>query len=484
MNTVTPAGRMLVIEDDRDALDNLRDILELDDYIVDTAASATESLRRANWDDIDAVILDRKLPDGTADDLLPRLKRLAPGAAYIIVTGTSDIDGAIAALRIGAADYLLKPINPEALRIRVGRLMEQRRLAKAQARSEAVFRQLVESAESMIVILRPDFTIAYFSPHAERLTGHPSSSVLGNDFLGLFVPIGERETTAAQFRAVLGGVAARGVEGKIVSSDGTVRCVVGNATALADYQGSRAILLVEHDITEVKVAQERALQAERLAAIGHMSAGLAHESRNALQRIQACLEMLALKVEGQTDALDLIRRIQKAQDDLRTLFDDVKGYAAPIVLERCSCDLAGVWRESWVQVEAARPGKAATLHEHIDLPALECLVDPFRVGQVFRNIFDNALAASPGPAEVDVSAVETELDGRAAIRVSVRDNGPGLTPEAMRRVFESFYTTKTKGTGLGMSIAKRIVEAHGGRIAIGEGSPGAEIIVTIPRSKP
>lgn len=203
-----------------------------------------------------------------------------------------------------------------------------------------------------------------------------------------------------------------------------------------------------------------------------------------LEMLGALGQLLALKVEGQTDALDLIRRIQKAQDDLRTLFDDVKGYAAPIVLERCSCDLAGVWRESWAQVEAARPGKAATLHEHFDLPTLECLVDPFRVGQVFRNIFDNALAASQGPAEVDVSAVETELDGRAAIRVSMRDNGPGLTPEAMRRVFESFYTTKTKGTGLGMSIAKRIVEAHGGRIAIGEGSPGAEIIVTIPRGKP
>ena len=72
--------------------------------------------------------------------------------------------------------------------------------------------------------------------------------------------------------------------------------------------------------------------------------------------------------------------------------------------------------------------------------------------------------------------------GHPALRVAVRDNGPGLDPEQKQRIFEPFYTTKTKGTGLGMAIAKRIVEAHGGQIAVGEaGGPGAEIILTLPR---
>ena len=89
------------------------------------------------------------------------------------------------------------------------------------------------------------------------------------------------------------------------------------------------------------------------------------------------------------------------------------------------------------------------------------------------------------PVRVEVTCSEAVLAGRPGVRVAVRDNGPGLNPEQRRRIFEPFYTTKTKGTGLGMAIAKRIVDAHGGRIALADGpGPGAEILLTLPRSKP
>src|SRR5207249_3749538 len=100
--------RLLMIEDDADARANLRDILELDDYRVETAGSAAEALRRDDWATYAAIILDRKLPDGTAAELLPRLRQVAPDADVVIVTGFDDIQGAIAALRQGAADYILK----------------------------------------------------------------------------------------------------------------------------------------------------------------------------------------------------------------------------------------------------------------------------------------------------------------------------------------------------------------------------------------
>jgi len=77
------------------------------------------------------------------------------------------------------------------------------------------------------------------------------------------------------------------------------------------------------------------------------------------------------------------------------------------------------------------------------------------------------------------------LDGRPALRIAVRDNGPGLSPEQRQRIFDPFFTTKTKGTGLGMAIAKRIIDAHGGRIAVGNvAGPGAEILLTLPRDVP
>ncbi|MHC5540811.1 sensor histidine kinase, partial [Singulisphaera rosea] len=205
-------------------------------------------------------------------------------------------------------------------------------------------------------------------------------------------------------------------------------------------------------------------------------------SRNALQRSQACLEVLALHVRDRPDALGLIDRLQKAQDDLHHLYEDVRGYAAPILLGRHHCDLASIWREAWAQLEHLRVGRSVTLRERLASPEIPCDVDPFRLGQVFRNILENALVACSDPVVIEVACIPSEIDGQSAVCVTLTDNGPGFGPQDRGRIFEPFYTTKTKGTGLGMAIARRIVEAHGGRISVGEGQgPGAKIIITLPR---
>src|SRR3954452_15070209 len=142
----TAPMHVLVVDGDPDTRANLCDILELDDQPVETAGTAAEVLRRDNWSEFAAIILGRMLPDGPADELLPRLRRLAPDAAVLIVTGYSDLQGAIAALRQGAADYILKPIDPAALRASLLRVADRRRLALARRRSEAAFATLVEAA--------------------------------------------------------------------------------------------------------------------------------------------------------------------------------------------------------------------------------------------------------------------------------------------------------------------------------------------------
>jgi PAS domain S-box-containing protein len=474
---------ILVIEDDADARENLRDILELDDHRVATAGSAAEAMDRDDLAKFPAIILDRRLPDATAEQLLPRLKAEAPDAAVIVVTGYSDLQGAIAALRQGASDYILKPLNPELLRNSLARVAERRQLAMAKERSEATFRHLVEAAECMILIVRPDHTIVYFSPFAEQLTGYAAAEVHGRDYLELLLPEAERPRVAAEFGRVITGHPTRGFENAVACRDGSRRSMVWNARFLADYEDGPAVLKVGQDITFLKQAQERALQAERLAAIGEMVTGLAHESRNALQRSQACLEMLALVVRDRPEALDLINRIQKAQDHLHTLYEDVRGYAAPIQLDKAVCDLKQVWREAWNHLESARADRRAALVEQIDGTDLSCIADPFRLEQVFRNVLDNALAAGPSPGVVEIRADEDRLQGQPAIRVAIRDDGPGIPPERRPRVFDPFFTTKARGTGLGMPIARRIVEAHGGRIGIDDdrGGPGATFLITLPR---
>lgn len=475
---------ILVVEDDTDARENLQDILELHGHRVETAASAKEMFAPRDWSRLDVVVLDRLLPDATADQLLPQFRRQAPGVDVIVVTGMADLQGAIAALRQGAKDYILKPLNPDALQTSLERIADRRRLARDKERSETAFRHLVEAAECLIIILRPNGSIVYFSPFAERLTGYSLAEVRGRNYFETFMPENERPAALEEFRRIQSGHQTHGYQATNLSRDGSRRWIVWNVRLLPAYEGQPAVMAVGQDITGLREAQTRALQSERLAAIGQMMAGLAHESRNALQRSQACLEMLALKVQDRPDALDLIARIQKAQDHMHHLYEDVRGYASPIMLERRPSNLQEIWRDAWSQTEPVWQGKEAVLHECEKCRNLEASVDAFRLAQVFRNLFENALAACPPPVEITISTRQARLNGQPAIELSLRDNGPGLPPESRVKLFEPFFTTKTKGTGLGLSIARRIVEAHGGTLQAGSATPGAEFLITLPRETP
>ena len=200
-----------------------------------------------------------------------------------------------------------------------------------------------------------------------------------------------------------------------------------NALCLPDYDDSPALLIVDHDITELKAAAGARAQ---LRAHGrHRSdvrQGLAHESRNALQRSQACLEMLALKLSTARTRSDLIGRVQQAQDDLHRLYEDVREYAAPIKLVLRICDLAKIWRQAWSHLQPLREGKQATLHEPNGGLELTCEVDPFRLEQVFRNILDNALCARDDGVDIAITGSVARLDGRPASE----PGHPGQRPRA------------------------------------------------------
>jgi PAS domain S-box-containing protein len=348
-------------------------------------------------------------------------------------------------------------------------------------RSEAAFRQLVEAAGTIIVILRSDHTIAYFNPFAEELSGYAAAAVVGKDYLPLFIPQHEQAGVAEQFKQVFAGFPTRKYENTVLCHDGASRWILWNAQRLDDFEGQSAVLAIGQDITERTKAEQRALQAERLAAIGQTVAGLAHESRNAFQRSQACLELLEMELEGQDEQLELVSRIQRALDHLHRLYEEVRDYAAPVVIDRQECDLARLWREAWSQTELSRKEKEIELVENLNGMELSCSADWFALGQVFRNIFENAIDAAADPGVVTVYCRSTVLEESPAIEVAIQDNGRGVAADARRQVFDAFFTTKTKGTGLGMAIARRIIEAHGGQLELGDSEGGAEFVIQLPR---
>ncbi len=246
--------------------------------------------------------------------------------------------------------------------------------------------------------------------------------------------------------------------------------------------GEDEVVAIVRDVTLHKQAVAREMQAERLSAMAQLIAGLAHESRNAFQRSQACLEILAVEVEDRSECVELVQRIEKAQRHLHYLYEEVHHYAAPIKLSRQSYDLPLIWRDTWSHLEAERNRKDISLREDLANVDYEIYVDLDALEQVFRNVLENAIFACSEPGIITIQCRPTLLARHEAIEIRIRDNGPGFEADTAKKLFEPFFTTKTKGTGLGMAIARRLVEAHGGKIAIGRVSAlGAEIVITLPR---
>ena len=240
--------------------------------------------------------------------------------------------------------------------------------------------------------------------------------------------------------------------------------------------GPRTLRWIVHNLTDLRAAQERAGRSDRLAAVGQAAAALGHECRTALQRAKACLSMLRLEAADRPKALDLVERTNRAVEDLTRMVEDVRIAVSRPHLRCEPCDLRAVWRAAWEQTAGADPAGLVVNQAETD-PTLTA--DPFRLRQVFANLFANALAA--GASRVTIAVADATLHDQPALRVVVRDDGPGLSAEQRRRMFEPFYTTRPNGTGLGMTIVQSIVEAHSGTVAAADVTAGTEIVITLPR---
>ena len=359
--------RVLIVEDDQDACTNMVDILSLDGYEIRTASHCLPAIELMEREKFGAVVVDWKLPDGNGADLFPIVFENQPNTPVIVVTGLRDFDVAITALREGVYDFLLKPINADALRSVLKRVVERSR-----------------------------------------------------------------------------------------------------------------------HLDEIAKAQSKLVQNERLAAIGEMMAGLAHESRNAFQKSHACLTNLAFDVREMPESLALVGKVQNALDHLNSLLEEVRDYAAPIVLEKSPTNLTGLVNEVWNQIVEANPDSKKvklTLETADDVPA-KTKVDRRRMGQVIWNLLENARVAcdsDDGNIDVNVLKHDDNRDSGNAIEITIADNGDGIAAESRDEIFEPFFTTKTKGTGLGLAICQRIVNAHDGQIRLvdNNGHSGAKFSIVV-----
>ena len=484
---MTETQHVLVIEDDPDTAANLRDILELDDYQVELAGTLGEALERGEGDDLVAILVDRRLPDGDADDNLPEIRAIAPDASILIVTGHADLKGAVAALRQGADDYLLKPIDPDTLRAVLARSVEHRRMRLALRESTLRSDAILNSSLDGIITIDEDGVIESANPAALRIFGYEDGDLIGQDIEILTPPhlreeydhyIEEYLWTGKRY--IVGG--RREVTG--LRKDGTT--FPHEITLSVVNMGKRRLCTATvRDLSErnrdqkaLRESERRARAAEDLASIGTLAAGLAHEVGTPMNVILGYAQMIqgSANDEAIRERARIIReQVQRISQIIQTLLN----FARPGGHLRSYVDLAEIVDES-LSLLQERFRKHGVEVERRFSPLPKIWADGAKLQQVFINLGINAADAMPDGGILGIYMAPRDS---SEVEIRVADNGTGIPPEALEHIFEPFYTTKDRGegSGLGLTVVKGIVVDHGGSIDVSsEIGKGTEFSILLP----
>lgn len=228
-------------------------------------------------------------------------------------------------------------------------------------------------------------------------------------------------------------------------------------------------------VTDHDWCYRRHLECERLAAVSQMVSGLSHESRNAMQRAESCLDLLEMDLETNSESRQLTHRIRNALRGIHRNYEEVREYAAPILLKRSVVEMPQLLRvivDQWSWECGADSNVSISCAA--ELPAVSFDVDRLRV--LLRHLLDNALHASPPGKEIEIRCQRFQREQTRGIEISVRDYGSGINDETKQCMFEPFFTNKQQGTGLGLAVCQRIAEAHNGTIEASNHPAGGAVM--------
>ncbi len=243
----------------------------------------------------------------------------------------------------------------------------------------------------------------------------------------------------------------------------------------------RGAVVILRDITHDRQSRDANVESERLRAITLLAAGVAHEIGNPLNSLSIHLQLLRRELAGHAGAEAAREMVDICEREVRRLDRIVAQFLSavrpvPPNLESVRIEEVVADAASFLRHEAADRGVRVEVAQADDLPTVR--VDRHQVRQAFFNIIKNAVEAMPGGGTLRIGFSETDR----FVVVSFADNGEGIRAEDLSRIFDPYYTTKTKGSGLGMMIVQRIVRDHGGEIEIrSEAGRGTAVLVSLPR---
>lgn len=323
---------------------------------------------------------------------------------------------------------------------------------------ETSFRQLIENWPDGFVIIQ-DYNIVYSNQAAlkiinaarmEQIIGRPVFDFIAED---------KHSMIREKISQVYEGSISKGVMDQLIRLDG--RTIDVEFTAIPAHDNSeRAMHLLFRDVTELKRTEDLMRVSDKLNAVGQLAAGIAHEIRNPLTAIKGFIKLAREKYPESPHYFDIIRteleRIELITNELLLLAKPGQSTMQVLdvrdILGQVSVLLETQGALNNVQISQSYTNEAPLLLHG----------DGNQLKQVFINILKNAIEAMPKGGEIQLEARMEQEE----IRIDILDQGPGLTEEQLKRIGQPFYTTKATGTGLGLVVSYKIIQSHGGRIAV------------------
>ena len=230
--------------------------------------------------------------------------------------------------------------------------------------------------------------------------------------------------------------------------------------------------------TELRATQEQLRTTERLAAIGEVSAAVAHAIRNPLANIRASAQVALDGPDNERAARRYLAGIVGEVDRLGAWLEALLGFVRPLRIRRSPVDVNAIVEEALAMLDARLAAHTIAIEKSFAADAPKLIADPALLRQAVLAVLENAVDAQPTGGRVRVSTTVAGEPAGSRLEIVVSDSGPGIAREHVERVFEPFFTTKSRGTGLGLATARKIVEQHGGRAEV-ESPPGAGTTVRL-----
>ncbi len=342
---------------------------------------------------------------------------------------------------------------------------------------------MFETVGALLLVLDESGVVVHANPATATTTGVPTEALIGQPWIERFVPLAEHaemNIVLEQARACDRGV---GLEGRVLrmGPSGVEEHIVRwRFVGRRATEGVR-VYASGLDLTDMRGDERRSRLAERLAVVGTVSGGLAHEIRNPLNGAALALELLERRlakiVEGDRaqPLLAPLGVVRSQLDRISSLVTEFLQLARPPKLEPADTDLVALVGKVIAAERPVAEARACALEVVLPDAPLVVEIDAARIEQVVGALVRNAIEAATNRVVVSLA-----VDGAGA-RLRVRDDGPGIPPQNLARIFEPFYSTKPGNTGLGMAIVHSIVERHSGTIVIACDG-GTEVAVGLRRS--